>query len=160
MMMIARAALALASILVVGCGPPAVDCAAHPAGHVTVGTGSEAFQPVGADGVLMVAGPQGGHHIWMGLRCESLGASVTARYGIRREGTSESLSPEGLERQVDLDSAGGFEETGGLYGYLNDGLDLDSLIGAEVTLWASVTGVCGDPPVDGAVDTVVTGYEP
>jgi hypothetical protein len=154
------APLALASFLTAACGPPALDCSTHPVGHVTVGTGAETFEPIGADGVLIQSGPQGGHHLWVGIRCEDLGSSVTVRYGIRRKGTNESLSPEGLARQVDLDTAGEVQEAGGLYGYLNDGLDLDALIGAEVTLWASVTGECGDPPAGGAADTKVTGWAP
>lgn len=155
--------LALAMVLAaLGCGaeePEAggdavIDCAERPRGEVMVGSGEHAFTPAD-EGVRITAGPQGGYHIWIGLRCRDLGPQITVYYGVLRGGSDERLSPFGLKRSLELSPAG---EAAGLYAYLNSGLDTDALVGEAVTLWAEVTDACNETPARAEAEAEILGY--
>lgn len=162
--------LPLAALLLPACGPGAdpalsVDCAERAPGTVVVGTGQESFEAIGDSGVEVQEGPQGGYHIWIGLRCQNLGPRVTAKFGVRDLPTGQDLSFTGLQQSVELvyDEAAHADEIAGIYGYLADtppGGDPPGptdLQGRKIELWAEVIDQCGEP-VTAKTDTVVKGY--
>jgi hypothetical protein len=162
--------LSAAALLLAGCGPggdPALEapCGERAPGVVLVGTGTDSFEPIPASGVDIQEGPQGGYHIWIGLRCQNLGPHVEARYGVTDLQTGQSLSLIGLRQAIDLtyDEAANADEVSNLYGYLSDtppGSDPPpptDLLFRKIQLWAKVNDQCGTP-AESKVDTVVRGY--
>lgn len=158
-------ALVLAgSIGVAGCTPesatdPDLDlpCGEREGREVVVGTGESHFEAIGDSGVSIVAGPQGGHHILIGLRCRSLGPKVTAEYGVRDADTGEELTLPNLHSVLLLEYDGEADEASGIYGYL-DGRFVMDLPGRHVALWATVTDDC-DAPTSGEKVTWVKGFD-
>ena len=166
----ALALFPIAALLLAGCGPrsdPALEaaCADRAPPTVLVGTGTDHFEPITDAGVAVQEGPQGGYHIWIGLRCQNLGPHVDARYGVIDVATGADLSLVGLRGALDLtyDESVQADEISGLYGYLLDtppGGDPPGptdLLGREVELWAKVSDQCGKP-AESRVETVVTSY--
>jgi hypothetical protein len=157
------AALALAA-----CTPTDPDlskpCGARRAATVTMGTGADQFQAVGAGGVLIQTGPQGGNHIWMGIDCRGLGPQVSLGYGIKDVPTGTDLT--GLLEQVaelTYDSATDSDGVAGMRGYLypppsSPIMDVSQIVGHQVMLWADVTDTCHATAVHAEVEALVTGF--
>jgi hypothetical protein len=131
------------------CGPGpdpslATPCAQRKAGTVLVGTGSDKFEAVGSNGVKINNGPQGGQHIWIGLRCQNLGPKVVATISILDMQTGILMSQTGLASVVELeynpDAGAGTDETGGIYGYLSLDPPFDGSGGAGGAGGAGGTG--------------------
>ncbi|MCS6799453.1 MAG: hypothetical protein NZ898_13170 [Myxococcota bacterium] len=93
-----RVAWLLAAVAA-GCGPATGPGRAV----VEIGTGEISFEPL-ADGqdVPLVAGSQGGHHVWLSVRVHGLpsGRNVTMRIEISRVG--EEGSPQRSEIRIDM----------------------------------------------------------
>lgn len=66
--------------------PPAPGACVTPqgAGDFAIGTGEECFEPLGdAHVVPLVAGPQGGYHVWISLGCRDCAGAAAVRYGTK-----------------------------------------------------------------------------
>ena len=161
-------AVLLTLVALGGCTPTDPDlakpCSARRAAAVTMGTGSDQFEAVGAAGVLIQTGPQGGNHIWMGLACRGLGPEVTLGYGIKDVPTGTDLTGE-LEQVVDLsyDSGSDTDQAGGMRGYLNPPetgpiTQVSDIVGHQVTLWADVTDTCHTTAIHAEVPALVAGF--
>ena len=119
---------------------------------VEIGTGETEFEAIGAGGVSMMSGDQGGSHVWMSLRCRNLGPRVTVSYGIRDSATGEPITQPNLKQIVELEYTGDTNETVGLFAYLQDGRPIEP--GSAVTLWAEVVDQC-DVPTKATVETTI-----
>ena len=74
-------ALALASLLAIGCGGPVFD--GPPA--VELGTGLTTFAPLtDGDRVTIIMGPQGGYHVWGAARTANLAMPPPGPLHLRR----------------------------------------------------------------------------
>jgi hypothetical protein len=149
--------LFLASALVTtGCpgSDPELDrpCEERTPRVVQIGTGEEEFEAIGAGGVSIMSGDQGGTHVWMSLRCRNLGPRVTVSYGVRDSATGESLSQEHLKQIVELEYTGETNETVGLFAFMKD--ERSVAPGTAVTLWARVVDQC-DVPTEATVETTI-----
>jgi hypothetical protein len=106
---------------------------------VLVGTGVTAFEAVEMlDGVPLIAGPQGGYHLWLSVQCQDLGPHVIIDYGVRDTDTGERLTFEGLFYAVDLVPAGKWMQWTAMPGFLEPPFEKENYFGRNVTLWAHV----------------------
>ena len=122
--------------LMAGCASNGATASSAP--DLLVGTGTLAFEPVGAAGVGVVFGAQGGHHIWIGLQAHHFDVRVTARYGVRDTVTGKDYTIADLQQAFDFQQEGAAEEISGLRAFLDEA-QVPTLSGRKVTLWASVT---------------------
>lgn len=126
---------------------------------VQVGSGSGAFQELGAGAeIAVVAGGQGGYHIWISARCEDCGPEVTLRYGVEDAQTGALLSFDGLESSAQLMEAGGWREVVGLTGFLS-GYTSDEYLGRRVRLWATIVDAETGEELDAEAEATVTSVE-
>jgi hypothetical protein len=125
-----------------------------------VGGGSSSFRALGPDAmVTVVAGSQGGYHIWLSIRCGGCGPDVIITYGVDDASTGELLTYEGLREWMRLEEKDGWRQAVGLIGVLSAG-DPSIHVGREVRLWASVDEEKSDaPPLEGAAEATVSGIE-
>lgn len=142
--MIERAALSF-SVMLLG-------CAAEPV--VVVGTGATSFEELDPGGeVELAAGPQGGYHVFLGVRCQALGPTVMVEYGVDDAETGEELSFSGLSRSVELQENGGWWEYAPLVGFLR-GSTPDPYVNRDVRLRVTVSDDTS-PPVTESVQVTI-----
>jgi hypothetical protein len=159
----------LSLLSLAGCPEPtdpdlAKPCGQRRAASVLVGTGSDQFQPIPADGLLIQTGPQGGNHIWMAFACRGLGPTVGVSYGIKELSTGTDVT--GTLDEVDTlqyDPASDTDQVAGIRGFFalepTDAItDPSQLVGKTVMLWADVTDSCSLPAVHGEAQGKVTGF--
>jgi len=74
-------------------GPSPEDCSPPAdAPSFAVGTGELCFESVEQGQILpMMAGPQGGYHVWMALGCTDCGSAVLVRYTLLDPTTEEMI---------------------------------------------------------------------
>lgn len=139
--------------MLIGCGGEEEP---EPDASLIVGTGEVAFEDTKSiDGVPLIAGPQGGYHIWVAVRCRGVGPQqVQIRYGVSDAQSAELLSVEGLRAVVDLLPVDGWDEWLAMTAFLTSG-DTSTYAGREIVLWAEVEDATGQPLSDTA-PTVVT----
>ena len=157
------------SLLLAGCPAPTdpdldKPCGARRAATLQVGTGASQFEAVGAAGVPIQTGPQGGNHIWIGVECQGLGPNLVMSYGIKELSTGTDVTGT-LESVVPLqyDQASDTDQAAGIYGYFaltpTDAIMTPSqLVGHEVLLWADGNDTCVKTPLHSEVKTTVTGF--
>jgi hypothetical protein len=158
--------LPLLSLILAGCPAPTdpdleKPCASRRAPSVTVGTGSDQFQPIGGGGVLIQTGAQGGNHIWIGVSCRGLGPDVTLSYGIRNATGADVSGPLEQVVQLQWDQGSDTDQAAGIYGYLNPPggyPDLAKLVGQQVTIWADAADGCHSTPIHAEAVATVTGF--
>lgn len=134
--------------LLAGCAGPqdlaaeTADTAASPCGveapdalhQLTIGTGEDVFEALQpGDEVPIIYGPQGGWHVWLGLRASHLEKLTTIRAVLieteSQQVVSETVNRVGLEADEELSCQSSFA---GLVAYL----DVDEL----------TRGACDTPP--------------
>ena len=165
-------ALALGALLAVaGCGssvesastgdPPSVEPvepSVEPAEGIEVGGGSASFQELGAGATVpLVAGGQGGYHLWLSVRCSRCGPTVTLSFGIEDAETGELLSVDGLQAVAEMQEHGAFREVVGLTGFLQ-GYDPTMYLERRVRLWATITDASGEAH-DAEAEATISGTE-
>lgn len=134
-----RKAIALLPVLaLVGCG------ADEGTPFFEVGTGESTFEALGEGATVpLIHGPQGGYHVWLGVRHRGLGpGDVILEYGARDATTREELMFPGLRAvQADVDPEA-VSQTAGLVGFL---LEDEPLVydGRPIRLWARATDAGG-----------------
>lgn len=104
----------LGGVLLAGCGGEAA------APFFEVGTGESAFEALGEGATVpLIHGPQGGYHVWIGVRHRGLGpGDIVLEYGAVDPVTGEGLMFPGLravEADVDPEAV---SQAAGLVGFL------------------------------------------
>ena len=125
--------------------PAGCDADASWSGDVALGTGEHCFQPL-SDGssIALIAGPQGGYHLWIALRCSDCSLSETVEFSV----LDDSGEPvQLLQKQVaELWDFGAYGEGAGLQA-LMPGFSFETenripdYMGQAFTLWLKVGGV-------------------
>jgi len=125
-----------------------------------VGTGEEAFVPIGANQTVdRIFGSQGGSHVWIALRTRQLGPHVTLEYGIRDVETGFDWSgPLRSVAELEYNDDAMANEVFGIFGYLADYcVDCPANgnpAGRRVVIWAEVDDQC-KVPTKGEIETVI-----
>lgn len=135
-------------------------CGAEEPPFFEVGTGESTFEALGEGAAVpLIHGPQGGYHVWLGMRHQGLGpGDVILEYGARDAATSEELMFPGLravEADVDPEVV---SQTAGLVGFL---LEDEPLVydGRRIRLWARATDAQAQALADERDALVVWGGE-
>jgi hypothetical protein len=129
------------------------------------GTGVSSYTEISDGAVVpLIAGGQGGYHLWVGARCANFGAEAIIFYGIKDAQTGEDLSYSGLQQMLVLDASQTWTDVYGLIGYLNSYVETD-YVGRSVQIWTKVQGLgehLGESAEDAVTVTVgqVEYYEP
>jgi hypothetical protein len=158
--LLSTCALALGALLfTAGCGDHVVDPGdPGDAKTVEVGSGSGAFQELGPGAVVtLVAGGQGGYHVWISVRCSGCAQSGTVSYGIEDADTGELLSFDGLQQGLDMQEDGPYLEQLGMTGFLS-GYDPSMYDGLRVRLFATIQGDDGRT-FDAEAEATISGTE-
>lgn len=129
--------------------PENPDCAA-PAwpgdAAFEVGTGASCFSPL-ADGaqVPLIGGPQGGYHLWLGVRCRGCERNESVTYGVRDPETGDFLWGASQGGYLTFDDAGDYRQVAGLTALVpgdewseEPGVGTD-FVGQDLALFAEVT---------------------
>jgi hypothetical protein len=128
------------------CGAPPGDP------DFAVGTGEICFESLSAGQVLpRVAGPQGGHHVWVAVACAGCPEEVVTRVGVQHDG---AWLTETSERVVELHS----HQVAGLLATLTDPIDPSSTLpdeGTTVVVVLDVETLTREPLAHGEVHVVL-----
>lgn len=115
-------------------------CGAEEPSFFEVGTGESTFEPLDEGATVpLIHGPQGGYHVWLGVRHRGLGpGDVVLSYGARDAATGDELMFPGLravEADVDPEAV---SQAAGFVGFL---LEDEPLVydGRYIRLWARAT---------------------
>lgn len=111
-------------------------------GECIVGTGIDAFVPIEpADELALIAGPQGGYHVFSSVRVRAVPASIRIAVTLRRVDDGRYLGPTVVVGESTLRDAGdGWREALGLLSIVNDPSDAR---GQEVVVRAVVSDSSG-----------------
>lgn len=146
----------------------ALVACADPAPTLEVGTGQTSFEPLAAgDPIELVAGPQGGYHVFLALRCAGCASPVTVRYGANDATSGELLTFDDLQRTVTLHDVDGLGEYAPLVGFLRSTRPAD-YVDRAVVLWAEIldsrddgngdsTSVATEASIDAIIVDATTG---
>jgi hypothetical protein len=128
------------------CGAPPEDPA------FAVGTGDICFEPLSDDQVVpRVAGPQGGHHVWVAVACASCPYELVVRVGTQLDGAWLTAPSE---RVVELHS----HQVAGLLATLTDPIDPTSTLpdeGTSIVLVVDLETLEREPLAHGEVSVVL-----
>jgi hypothetical protein len=84
-------------------------------GQIQIGGGESCFEEViDGGGHPLIAGGQGGYHVWMALRCRDCAGAQLLSYGVQNVDTGEWLMGQSQQQMVDMLVTGDYFETGGL----------------------------------------------
>lgn len=144
-----RSLLLIVSSMLLACGssnaPEVATCPVVPAGaDFEVGSGESCFSALAASGgqVHLITGPQGGHHLWLSVRCKSCDSSLALYFGVIDPATGLSVTAEpkdGLVVEASLQKgADGYEVLAGQRAFMPD--DEAAVVGKTFKLWAAVNG--------------------
>ncbi|AKT40519.1 hypothetical protein [Chondromyces crocatus] len=120
-----------------------------------VGSGDRAFEALERDATIaIIAGPQGGYHIWLSVRCTACGPELLLTYGVEdAESGAPMTSAQGLQAWTVLLDAGSFREASGIVAYLAS-RDVEAYVGRRARLWARSFTDDGTPLEDEAEATI------
>jgi hypothetical protein len=109
-----------------------------------VGTGEDCFVALADNAqVSIIAGSQGGLHVWLSVACVDCGDALFIEYAAKDPQTDELLFGESHEAMFDLHAS----QTAGIAVMLPGGgfyqepgqMSADDYVGQQLTLWATVT---------------------
>ncbi len=135
-------------------------CPSQPwSGGFEVGTGEECFEAVTSkQSVPLIAGPQGGFHIWFGLRCTNCEDTQLLSYGVKDAETGAFVSVDSFTTMIHLDKADGYRQAAGILAYM-PGVAWEGepdYLGSTFVLWlqATVDGQLVEDEVTVVVDSL------
>lgn len=124
-----------------GPGPQPSGCqAASWAGALEAGGGQSCFASL-AEGqsIALIAGPQGGYHVWVGLRCRGCASSGWVDFGVQDMETGEPLAMQ--QQNLPLSSNGDYLEIAAVPAYMPgdswEGSD-PAYLGHGVRIWVEL----------------------
>lgn len=129
-----------------------------------VGSGEACFQRLTAgQTVPVMAGPQGGYHIWLGVGCADCGDQAILRYGVKDPATHDWYAGTHENDAVVPLDADGWHQGAGLQAYLpgiswQPGSELEK--GTHVILYAAVLDASMAVKHEGEVELVLGDTEP
>ena len=115
-----------------GCQPTAFD------GGLEIGTGETCFTSVAANGnIALIAGGQGGYHMWIALRCRHCAGAQLVRYGVIDDSTGAWVMGDHQQEMVDMLGTGDYFEIAGIQAPMpGDSFSEDTkYLGATLRLW-------------------------
>ncbi|MEZ4300216.1 MAG: hypothetical protein R3B70_35040 [Polyangiaceae bacterium] len=152
--------LLLSTPLLGGCSEPDptwdLPCEQRPAREVIPGTGEGSFETADDRELKQVFGSQGGSHIWVGVRVRGFGQSPVVTFGIldAEDPSIEFSGPNTEIAELHYNKGEDASEASGMYGFLpgydpETQMDLPSISGRKVVLWADVSDECSSEAVHG-----------
>lgn len=145
--------------------PQSSSCAMPPwSGDFEVGTGEPCFLAI-EDGTVvpLIGGPQGGYHIWLGVRCRDCGAYETVTFGVRDPATDTFVNGSSQTAVLELEQGAGYSQRGGVVAYV-PGYEFDSgpgmgtdFVGQSLSLYAEIS--VGDATLSSEVNITVGSVE-
>jgi len=95
------------------------SCAAGWDGSFEVGAGEDCFSSLDdGQNVALMAGPQGGFHIWVSVRCRDCARDQLLRYGVQNVETGEWAWGEPQEHLVTMDKLDSYKQAAGLTAFM------------------------------------------
>ena len=149
---------------------PTSSCAAPAwSGDFEVGTGEPCFLAIEDGAVVpLIGGPQGGYHIWLGVRCRDCGGYETVTFGVLDPATDTFVNGSSQVAVLELEEGAGYSQRGGVVAYVpgyefDDGPGMGTdFVGQSLALYAEIE--VGDAILSsqvnitvGAVDYVSSG---
>jgi len=140
--------------------PDPQACSSQPwSGGFEIGTGEECFEAVtNKQSIPLIAGPQGGFHIWFGVRCANCDETQLLSYGVKDAETGAFVMVDAFETMIHLEPADGYRHKAGIQAYM-PGVSWEGdpeYLGKSFVLWmqASVDGQIVEDEVTVVVDSV------
>jgi hypothetical protein len=127
-------------------------------GSLQIGGGEACFVALQqGQTVPLIAGPQGGFHLWMGIRCRNCGQNQVVTFGVKDVDGNFTVG-QSLSASLTLDEVGDYRHTAGVQAAMpGDGFADPAYLGDSFTIWLEMQ--IDGQTVSDEVTVVVDGIE-